>query len=93
MKKLNNLKTALLGLSFVFWLVTSFINPITNLFESPNTYEYIVGFNIFIVIGYFIVSVVPRALKNNTLGTLNFKSGPTKKSKSCSSCKKKKKSE
>ena len=90
MKKLENLKIALLGLSFAFWFITSFTNPIINLFNEPSTYEYIVGFNLFIVLGYFATTVIPKAFKKNTLESLNLKPGSTKKSGGCSSCKKKK---
>ena len=90
MEKIKNLKIALIGLSFVFWFVTSFINPIMNLFNEPSTYEYIVGFNLFIVLGYFVTTIIPKAFKKNTLEGLNLKLGSTKKSGGCSSCKKKK---
>lgn len=90
MKKLENLKIALLGLSFAFWFITSFTNPIINLFNEPSTYEYIVGFNLFVVLGYFATTVIPKAFKKNTLESLNLKPGSTKKSGGCSSCKKKK---
>ena len=91
MKKLNNLKVTLLAISFGVWVTTSLINPIISLFVEPTMYEYIIGFNSFIVVGFMITSIIPKTLKNKNLSDLNFKTGSTKEKKEgCKSCKRKK---
>ncbi len=93
MKKLNNLKAGLVGLSFMLWVITSIFNPIITLFKEPTLFEFIIGFNTFIVVTFLVTSLIPKAIKNKKveLSSLDLKTGSTKnKKEDCKSCKRKK---
>ena len=94
MKRLENLKTVLLAISFTLWLFTSITTPILILFKEPTTFDIILGVNSFIILFFFLTVFIPKAITNlkneDSLSNLNLKTGSTKKKGECKSCKRKK---
>jgi len=91
MKKLSNLRSITLGLAFLFWLFGSLVIPVKNLFNQPTTFDYVFGINALIVVIFIVTNVIPKAIKKpDSFNGLNFKTGTTKNTEGCSSCKRKK---
>ena len=92
MKQLNNFKSIIFVVSFIFWMLFSLINPFITLFQEQSIFNYIYGFNTLFVLGFLVITVIPRSInKKMSLDDLKFKTGSTKKQSGCSTCKRKKK--
>ena len=93
MKKTSNLRSIILGISFLFWLFGSMVIPIKQLFNQPTTFDYVFGANALIIISFIFINVVPKAIKKpDSFSNLNFRTGSTKDKTGCTSCKRKKRS-
>lgn len=74
---------------FIFWLFSSAVKPIYNLFKEPSNFELIYGLSSLVVLIVFSSKIMPKLTKNESLGGMEFRVGNTKEPSGCSSCKKK----